>query len=129
MTDQELFEQFETGTLKADIFDHSAHVKMAWIYLNKYELPEALCRFSNALKNFAKVNKSDEIYHQTITFAFLMLINERIKKMETQSNWEDFKLHHPDLFDWKNNVLKRFYQEETLKSAFAKKNFVFPDNF
>ena len=129
MTETEFFEQFENGTLNVEIFDHPAHVKMAWIYLKRYELPEALRNFSNALKNFAEVNNAAGLYHQTITFAFLILINERIKAASNSQSWDEFQAHNPELFDWKNNILKKYYQEETLKSDFAKRHFVFPDKF
>ena len=84
MTELEFFTQFENGTLKADIFDHPAHVKMAWIYLQKYELPEALRNFSDALKRFAKINGATGLYHETITFAFLVLIQERRQLTENK---------------------------------------------
>ena len=74
MNEQELYDKFENGTLDAKLFTHSAHVKMGWIYLHKSELPEAMRNFSDALKNFAKVNKATGLYNETITFAFLILI-------------------------------------------------------
>ena len=124
MTEDEFFKQFENGTLNADLFDHSAHVKMAWIYLKKYDLPEALRYFSDALKNFAIVNNAQGLYHETITFAYLLLINERMKMSETLEPWEEFVENFPELFDWKDNILKKHYREETLKSLAAKKYFV-----
>jgi hypothetical protein len=127
MTEEEFYEQFEAATLDVNLFDHSNHVKMGWIYVKKFELPEAMTRFSKALKNFATVNGASGLYHETITFAYLILINERLKATETQQSWEEFRQTNPDLFDWKNNILKKYYREETVKSAFAKQHFVFPD--
>lgn len=127
MTEQEFYEQFENATLDVNIFDHSNHVKMAWIYLKKFKLPEAMINFSKALKNFATANGASGLYHETITFAYLILINERLQNAEDQRDWEIFVKTNPDLFDWKNNILKKFYREETIKSPFAKKVFIFPD--
>ena len=127
MTEQEFYEQFENATLDASIFSHSNHVKMAWIYLQKFDLPKAIERFSKALKKFATVNGAPKLYHETITFAFLILINERMKAVEKLQNWDEFKQNNPDLFDWKDNILKKYYRQETLKASFAKKVFVFPD--
>lgn len=127
MNEEEFFEQFETAVLDASIFDHKNHVKMAWIYLKKFELPEAMINFSKALKNFAKVNGAENLYHETITFAYLILINERLRIAEKQASWEEFIKDNPDLFDRKDNILKKYYHEETIKSVFAKKVFVFPD--
>lgn len=127
MTEEEFYQQFVETSLDANIFHHSNHVKLAWIYLKKFDLPEALGNFSTALKRYAKAKGATTLYHETITFAFLVLINERMKSHTNEQNWEDFVKNNPDLFDWKNNILKRFYREETLKSKFAKKTFVFPD--
>lgn len=129
MTEQEFYEQFENATLDARIFNHSNHVKMAWIYLQKFDLPEAMAKFSEALKKFATANGAPKLYHETITFAFLILINERMKAVEKLQNWDEFVKNHPDLLNWKDNILKKYYQEKTIKSAFAKKVFVFPDKF
>lgn len=127
MTEEDFYEQFENATLDVGIFDHSNHVKMAWIYLKKFELSVAMTNFSRALKNFATANGATGLYHETITFAYLILINERLKQTNNQQNWEEFKENNSDLFDWKNNILKKYYRNETIKSASAKKYFVFPD--
>ncbi len=127
MTDQQLYEQFENATLNATLFNHSNHVKMAWIYLNKFELLDAMSKFSKDLKAFAKANGATNLYHETITFAFLILINERLKFVENRQTWQEFVENNADFFDWKNNVLKKYYREETLKSKFAKQVFLFPD--
>jgi hypothetical protein len=127
MTDEEFYKQFETGTLDVNIFNHANHVKIAWVYLRKFNLPNAMSKFTNDLKNFATANGATNLYHETITFAYLILINERLQKTENQSNWEDFVKNYPELFDWKENILKNYYKEATLKTDFAKKNFVFPD--
>ena len=127
MTEQEFYEQFENATLDVNIFDHSNHVRMAWIYLQKFDLPEALINFSKALKNFARANDASGLYHETITFAYLILINERLQNNENKEDWDNFNKANPDLFDWQNNILKKYYREETIKSDFAKKVFVFPD--
>jgi hypothetical protein len=44
------------------------------------------------------------------------------------AGWEDFASLNPDLFVWKGGILNRYYQEATLKSDFARRVFVFPDN-
>jgi hypothetical protein len=127
MTEEEFYQKFEAATLDVNIFNHSNHVKMAWIYVQRFELPEAMARFSKALRNFAVANGAANLYHETITFAYLILINERLHLHKGQPTWDEFVQNNPDLFDWKNNILKKFYREETIKSSFAKKIFVFPD--
>lgn len=127
MTDEEFFTAFENGTLSPTLFHHKNHVKMFWLYLKKFDLLESLTRFSDSLKRFAKINGAENLYHETITFAFAVIINQRLKSADKNQTWDEFVAQNTDLLTWKENILKKYYREETLKSGFAKKTFVFPD--
>ena len=127
LTDQEILEQFETGAFPVADFDHSNQVKMAWLFLRRDAALMALQKFVAALKNFAKINGAENLYHETITFAYFFVINERLEQTGREKIWEEFAAANPDLFDWKDNILKKYYRAETLKTDFAKRVFVFPD--
>ena len=127
LTDSEFLEQFENKTLPAEQFHHSNHVRMAWIYLQRGELLEALEKFSASLKLFAKAKGASNRYHETITWAYIFLINERINRTGETQNWEQFAADNEDLLVWKPNILEKYYRPETLKSKLAKQTFVFPD--
>lgn len=125
--DKEFIAGFEACTLPAESFHHREHVRVVWLYLRCYPLLETLTRFSEGLKRFATANGKPNLYHQTITWAYVLLINERRERTGTEQDWNEFSEMNADLFDWKNNVLKSYYQEETLRSPLARKTFVFPD--
>jgi hypothetical protein len=127
MKDEDFIEQFEACALPGESFHHQDHVKLAWLYLNRYSLIDALIRFSEGLKRFANSNGKANLYHETITLAYLFLIHERLKRCDTEQSWQEFAEANTDLLDWKNNVLKKFYREETLFSEFARSVFIFPD--
>jgi hypothetical protein len=127
MTDQELIAKFESGSLPANPFHHPDHVRMAFAYLSQYPVLEALQKFCSGLKQFAKAQGKENLYHETITWAYLFLINERISRAATALSWEQFASENPDLLTWKDSVLKRYYTDETLQSNLAKRVFVFPD--
>lgn len=50
MTDTELIAAFESAALPAGQFTHEAHVRVAWTYLCRAPLPDALAAFAAALK-------------------------------------------------------------------------------
>jgi len=127
MTDQELIAQFERGSIPATAFHHADHVRTAFAYLRQCPVLEALQRFSSGLKQFAKAQGKDNLYHETITWAYLFLINERISRASNMLTWEQFASANPDLLTWKDSVLKRYYTDEILRSDLAKRVFVFPD--
>ncbi len=127
MTDDEFMESFENSSLANESFHHSDHVRMAFLYLQRYPPIEALERFSNALARFATANGKPQLYHETITWAYLFLIRERLVRAGYQQNWAEFAANNGDLLDWKDNVLRRYYRAETLSSDLARGTFVFPD--
>ena len=129
MNDNELVEQFESCALSVSDFNHRNHVRLAWLYLQKFTTLEALTRFSENLKKFAASLGKANLYHETITFAFFFLINERIKKNENSSQtWEEFAAANPDILMRQNGILLKYYKAETLASDLARKVFVLSDN-
>ena len=127
MTDHDLLEQFERATLPPEHFHHREHVRVAFLYLSKYSVLEALQKFCAALRKFAAAHGKPQLYHQTITWAYVFLIGERMARAGHKLSWEDFARDNPDLLIWKNGLLQRYYREETLNSDLAKSNFILPD--
>lgn len=123
----ELVRCFELGVMPASIFHHQEHVKIAWWYLQHNSLIESIAKFSRGLKNFAQSLGKENLYHETITWAFILLINERLQKGDKLANWEEFAKLNGDLLDWQNNVLSEYYKETTLKSELARQVFLLPD--
>ncbi len=124
MQDEEFMQQFAAGTL--EIFHHQDHVKMGWLYLQRSPVLEAIAKFTAALKHFAAAKGQPKLYHETITWAYLLLIHERMQARESP-NWEDFAAQNPDVLSWETSVLKTYYRAETLQSELARRVFVFPD--
>ena len=127
MENEEFIQQFEACTLASEGFHHQDHVMVVWLYLRRYPVLETLVRFSEGLKRFASSHGKAGLYHETITWAYVFLINERIKRNGSCQSWEAFAAANADLLDWKNSVLKSFYREETLRSDLARATFLFPD--
>lgn len=127
MTGEELLQQFENGTTAAASFHHADHVRLAFEYLRCYPALEALEKFSAALKRFAAAQGKAERYHETITWAYLLLIRERIARARCAQTWEEFAAQNEDLFIWKGGVLATLYRQETLDSDLARRTFLLPD--
>ena len=126
MKDEEFIQRFEECTLPKENFHHRDHVRLAWLYLRDYPALEALARFCDRLKRFAAAHGKTDLYHETITWAYLFLIRERMARGEEES-WEEFAEHNPDILNWEDSIIKTYYQAETIKSDLAKRIFVFPD--
>ena len=127
MNEAEWMEAFESGTLPNDSFHHTEHVKMAFLYVQKFPPLEALRRFSSSLTRFAAANGKPNLYNETITWAFLLLIRERVARANSPQTWAEFSASNADLLRWDDNILKKYYRAETLSSELAKSVFLFPD--
>lgn len=127
MNGDELIEQFEDGTTPAATFHHADHVRLAFEYLSRYSALEALQRFSVGLRRFAAAQGKPQLYHETITWAYLLLIRERIARSGGAPNWPEFVARNADLLVWKGGVLATLYRQETLDSELARHTFVLPD--
>jgi hypothetical protein len=129
VTDDEFIASFEACTLANESFHHADHVKMAFLYLQRYAPLEALQRFSASLTKFAAAHGKPGLYHETITWAFLFLIRERLARSEQEQTWSEFAAANPDLLNWKENILAKYYRPETLASDLARRTFLFPDQY
>ena len=128
VSDEELIGKFEDGSLPVAEFHHEQHVRVAFLYLCKYPLLDVLARFPANLKRYAATHGKNGLYHETITWAYLFIVSERIARAGETQTWGQFRSANMDLFDRERPLLKRFYCDETLASAFACERFVMPDH-
>src|SRR5947209_250480 len=121
MSNEELICRFETGAIET--FHHADHVRLAFAYLNKYPVLQALDKFAGALKRFATARGKPQLYHETITHAYFFLIRERMSRTES-ADWDEFARRNPDLLRCKGGILSRYYQDATLQSDLARNVFL-----
>ena len=127
MTDDELLAGFENCTLANESFHHEEHVRVAFLYLSRYSALQALERFSVALVRFAAAHGKTTLYNETVTWAYILLIRDRLARSGREQSWPEFRAGNADLFDRKRDILKKYYRAETLQSELAKRTFLFPD--
>ena len=114
---------FETGALEPAEFPHSEHVRLGYEMLGRSSFGEAISRFSHGLKLLAAKAGKPQVYHETITVAFLALINERRAGGSTRT-WRDFRANNADLFD--KRCLEKWYGAEQLRTDVARRTFCLP---
>jgi hypothetical protein len=128
MSDREIIDRFESGNVPESGFHHADHVRLAFAYLRSFPVLHALERLSTAVKQFAASHGKTQLYHETITWAYIFLIAERIARSGVeQPDWDDFIEQNPDLLVWNGGILTRYYEDATLKSDLARRTFIFPD--
>ena len=123
MQDDDFLAALESGTLALAQFDHRAHVRAGYLYVTRHGFGGGVDRFARTLKAFAAQHGKDGLYHETITVAFLALINEHAASSAAR-DWESFIAGNPELLD--RGTLKRFYEADELASPEARRVFLLP---
>jgi hypothetical protein len=87
---------FETGNIDPSLFDHEAHVYVAWLYVTSFGRDEGPRRFDAALRALTRKIGAADKYNAMITWLFLKLIAERFRDDEP---WPAFRARNSDLID------------------------------
>ncbi|MEM8961391.1 MAG: hypothetical protein AAGD38_07940 [Acidobacteriota bacterium] len=129
LDDDALVTAFRLGELDPASFDHAEHVRLGWACLERMPLLEVLKLFSEGLGHLSRRVGRPDLYHATVTWAFLFVIHERRTRttIEDERTWRGFASRNPDLLSDGKAVLETLYRPETLRSQVARQTFVLPD--
>lgn len=123
MASEASLERFLAATIDLPAFTHQEHVRMAFELLRRHDFPQAACLYSGALKRLTLRAGRPEVFHQTVTIAFLSLIAEAMAP-DAHASFPDWLRAHPELLD--RSVLTRWYRPGRLASPLARATFVLP---
>jgi hypothetical protein len=121
MTDADLLSAFDRGVLP-EPFGHREHVRAGFALLaRERDLAAAAVAFRRVVRAVGGAK-----YHETITWAYLAMIGERMAGHDYPSSL-DFVEAHPDLLDFRDGALARHSDvAELLASPHARTSFVLP---
>jgi hypothetical protein len=125
MTNADLLQGFESCSLPPAAFGHREHVRVAWLYLSAAPFEQAALRFCTNLRRFAAALGKERLYHETITWAYLALVNER-RAACTAGSFDAFAAANSDLFDKTGGALAALYDPAVLRSERARSVFLLP---
>ena len=96
MSDQELIDGFEAGTLAPADFHHRDHVRLTWLYLERYGRDEAERRMRSGLRTFASRAGTPDKFDATLTRAWVAAIDDA-RLGEAASTFERLVALRPEL--------------------------------
>lgn len=128
INDDEFLAAFEARTIKE--FHHRDHIKVAYLYLRRYPLEEAIGKVRSGLQALAVAWKAptDDLekgYHETITQAWVRLVHLTMGDVGVAECADGFCEQQPKLME--KSHLELFYSRERLFTWEAKRGFVEPD--
>jgi hypothetical protein len=117
---------FEAAEIDPQHFDHAAHVRVAWSYLQQFPTAVAIARFTSALRSLTLRLGIPQKYHETVSWFFMIVIADRLAGTQA-GDWETFRRDNGDLFDNGSALLRRYYSKARLDSTAARQRFLLPD--
>lgn len=126
LTDQDFIEQFEMCTLNPENFNHTGHIRLAWLYLHHNEEKIALEKVMKGIQAYASSLGAANKFHKTITHSLVKVIALRNSRNGSAS-WQAFNQQNLDLVQDSIAVLLEYYNKSTLFSERARTELVEPD--
>ena len=118
---------FENGSLDPARFNHRLHLSLAWSYLQRDGFPEGALHFRRHLQNYVAKVGAQSKYHETITWAYLVLLNEELcLRSPAGESFDAMIQRRPDLLDHRNGPIARCYSRAQLDSPEARRVFMLP---
>ena len=117
---------FETCLTPPSEFNHSAHIRLAYIYLCEHDTTVAYEKMKYALVNFLAHNKVDPTkYHETVTQAWILAVRHFMQQANATRSALEFIEKNPSLLD--GDIMLTHYTKEKLFSDEARLNYIAPD--
>ena len=124
--DQQFRLAFEAQQIEPAVFDHEAHVRLAYVYLCEDSVEGAAARMKAALLAFlARLGADLSKYHETITRAWIMAVDHFMNQSPPCTCCDDLVRLHPQLLD--SGIMLTHYSTDLLFSAQARQGFVEPN--
>lgn len=125
--DGDIVAAFEDGSLDPARFNHRMHLAFGWHYLQRDGFPEGALHFRRHLQNYVAKIGAQGKYHETITWAYLVLLNEEMcLRSSADESFDAMIRRRPDLLDHRNGSIARCYSKSQLDSDEARRVFVLP---
>ncbi len=123
--DRHFLSEFECQRVKGGL-DHLGHIRLSWLYLNRYDINGVLAKICCGIKTYAESQGATEKFHLTISHALVHIMARR-RQVLTDTRWETFLHQNADIVKDFRSVLHQYYSEALLGSEIARTTLVEPD--
>lgn len=126
LTDAAFEQQFQHSTLDPALFNHEAHLRLAWIHVKKYGVEKAVANISYQLLNYVDHLGARDKYNTTVTIAAIRAVNHFYHKSKSNS-FQGFIEEFPRLKNNFKEIIGAHYGNDIFKSVIASQQYVEPD--
>jgi hypothetical protein len=123
--DREFRVAFESGTVAPAEFGHSAHLRLAYVYLAEHDVDTAARTMRASLLAFLALHGVDPArFHETLTRAWILAVRHFMDRSPSASA-ADFIAKSTVLLD--SRIMLTHYSPDVLFAPSARASFVEPD--
>ena len=120
LSDEQFLEAFHSCRLLNSEFHHADHLRLACLHLQREPVETALARVRAGIQNFAAHYGATQLYHETITTAWVRLL-----ATHHESSFDEFLRENEGRLS--GGLLHRFWSPEVLAGEDARAQWVAPD--
>lgn len=126
LSDDRFEAAFQNCGLDPALFNHEAHLRLAWIHVTKYGEAKAIDNITSQLFSFVVSLGAIHKYNKTLTIAAIKAVNHFIGRSGAD-NFDEFIQQFPRLkFNFKE-LMGSHYGIDIFNSAIAKQQYLEPD--
>ncbi len=124
--DDRYLEEFRAYRIDAGQFHHREHLRVAYTLLANNSLEDAFSQLKGAILGLLNhLGAGTAKYHETMTYAWLLVVHHLMHTGARCASFEDFIRAHPMLLD--QRLVNAHYSESLMKSRQAKTRVLEPD--
>jgi hypothetical protein len=124
--DQSFRRDVEACEFAPALFNHRAHIRLAYVYLSENDTDTAHQLMRSSLLSFLEYHGIDvSKYHETITRAWIMAVRHFMENTPSSESADIFIEQNPRILDSK--IMMTHYSAEVLLSDEARETFVEPN--
>ena len=126
LSDAQFLADVEACRLPAQAFGHRAHLRLAWLYLQRHPLDQAIERTCEVIARFATHHGATAKFHRTLTEALVRLMAAG-GASDPRLPHAVFRDRNPHLWGDVRELLTQYYSPQRLATPEARLRFILPD--
>ena len=125
-TEIEFIKAFQDCSLPPTVFNHEAHLRLAWLYLTQLGLDNTILSMQNDLKNYVAHWGASDKYNTTLTIASIHAVHHFLLKSKSNT-FSEFITEFPRLKYQFKEVLACHYKTDIFNNKSAKQVYLEPE--
>lgn len=124
--DQEFMDMIEDCSMDPEVFGHEAHVRFAYLHIQKYGVDQACINLCRQIKDFDDTYGNGMIFHVTMTTAAVRIINGLMDKSKGMG-FTAFLDENPIVLSDFKSLISQHYSKSILQDHRSRVSLMEPD--